>query len=1471
MKIKKFLSAFLVCVMVVSSMSTVAFASETSVSSFDDLKTALTNAVNGNVITLSASITATEAINATDVTIDLGGKTLQLADNANNYFRGTTTIKNGTISVDDVEVGGDCIIGIGDRNGDATLNLEDVNITGSNYSSAFAVLMVYGNSTLNITNGEWTLSNEKSSAGGVIKNQNGAGNSGNVNITGTKMTFDNISRGISGSTAVLDGVEMTITGGDNGINGAALTVKNSTLNISGGTGRALTVTDNDIVVENSTLNFSNNAEADIRFKTANKLTMDASSTLSNCTVFANKTGATINGKEVTGTEEAPSKVTVNNGETTIKPVVKGLSGEGTEASPFLINNIDELKWFRDDVNAGNTYDKKYVQLNTNIDLNNEEWTPIGFKGATFKGNFDGASHTIKNLAITKTLTNSSENNNIGFFGRTDSPATITNLTIENVDITGSLYVGAVVGLGYTGNKIENCTVKGDIAIDAWWYAGVIGGNGYMNLVNNCHVIGNVGSYVKGNNGSYIGGIWGFRGEGGQKITNCSVTNLSISGVDRVGGIAGIGHYGNVITGCSASNVTVQAEEGATTVGLIVGACQGTASEPTVFESNDVSGVTAKAGETEVTSLYGTNISGTVSVTNYVAQVGNTAYATLEDAIKASKDGDTITLISGDTPISAAGSIYGKNITITGSAVFDWSKGWLFVGRGGEGDATLTFDNATIKAVESSLSNGSYGIHVSAKENGSTTKNNGTVIFKNSDVQLSYLANRNNVTVDGGKLYVDYGFWVGGRPASETPDGLDGKATMDVKNGAVVEVKNHNGMGIGHESIGTLNIENGATFNYTGSSFEITSKGEFNNKGTVNGNLNVNGKLISSGNVSGTITKASDAAVIEVSGGTYTQDVTDWCADGFEVVKNDDNTYTVVATAYVAKIGDTMYTSLQAAVDEAQEDDVIVIENSFELGTIVTVAKGKKITLDLNGKTITGTDNTEKNFSLIDNRGDLTITGNGTMTLTATVNSGWNRYSAVLANNPGGKLTIENGTIQHLGGTDMAYGIDNLTNGKGTYAETIINGGTIKSTYRGIRQFLNGIEAQNILTVNGGTVEGANKSIWMHDPSKNANTGTLTVTENATLNGDVYLFVTEGSTQWPVTVSIAKSAVNGDVLYANVPEGYEVVEENGTYGVVEKTEKPALPTATVTEAVVNTTIQACDYGDWSNVKEIPLTFQMNFKADDPTDPQREYYSEWLADYELVINKDVRGVDGYLAGQYDSFLEHWVKLGADTEDVVLPANTPIKIIKDIMGLELEYETDILGWVKDFDCGIYLTPEFIEANPDLEITLALKLYNPENTDESYVIGEAYNFDAEDAKGEEEEEKDIFGGTFAIINMEPTMENHYLISIYSGIDSLNYKEVGFEIHPELLGYAITKSTNTVYTSITVPSLDGSTSQVVGLDKVGNAYRMFGTNVQLPVAYDNSTIYYRAYAIDLSGNPIYGGWYEIDDIYTLSSEEVSE
>ena len=299
---------------------------------------------------------------------------------------------------------------------------------------------------------------------------------------------------------------------------------------------------------------------------------------------------------------------------------------------------------------------------------------------------------------------------------------------------------------------------------------------------------------------------------------------------------------------------------------------------------------------------------------------------------------------------------------------------------------------------------------------------------------------------------------------------------------------------------------------------------------------------------------------------------------------------VVAIVYFEGTNDFYgcYT-LQEALNCMTEDNGsgIRLINDIELTESVSV-KGK-VVLDLNGKTISGTDNATGSYGLINIQpgADLTVNdsaGGGKITLSATNDRDFNSYSSVISNQQG-KLTVNGGTIEHLGGTDMAYGIDNLTNGKGTYAETVINGGTVKSPYRAVRQFLNGIEAQNILTVNGGTIEGANKSIWMQDPSKNPNSGTLTVSENATLKGDVYLFVTLGSTEWPVDVAIAAAALDGDseVVTGNIPEQYLVENQGGIYGKVDNPAYDKVAAVTNTEGTtyydtLNAAYNAAQAGD-----------------------------------------------------------------------------------------------------------------------------------------------------------------------------------------------------------------------------------------------------------------------------------------------------
>lgn len=146
----------------------------------------------------------------------------------------------------------------------------------------------------------------------------------------------------------------------------------------------------------------------------------------------------------------------------------------------------------------------------------------------------------------------------------------------------------------------------------------------------------------------------------------------------------------------------------------------------------------------------------------------------------------------------------------------------------------------------------------------------------------------------------------------------------------------------------------------------------------------------------------------------------------------------------------------------------------------------------------------------------------------------------------------------------------------------------------------------------------------------------------------------------------------------------------------------------------------------------LTFALNFKADKVSPEALEYFGSWYADFELSVNKETvfnanGGANGYLSGQYDEWSENWVNV--PFEDVTLAANEPLKIMAYAAkmlgqsGLKLTYR-DVYEGVKDFDCGVFFEPDFLTANPDLEVTLELRMYNPANESESYVIGKTYVF---------------------------------------------------------------------------------------------------------------------------------------------------
>ena len=80
----------------------------------------------------------------------------------------------------------------------------------------------------------------------------------------------------------------------------------------------------------------------------------------------------------------------------------------TENGTIYINTAEQLASIAKTVNSGETLLGITIKLTTDIDLKNNEWTPIGYGSGSdatyarvFCGIFDGQGHTIYNLKITE--------------------------------------------------------------------------------------------------------------------------------------------------------------------------------------------------------------------------------------------------------------------------------------------------------------------------------------------------------------------------------------------------------------------------------------------------------------------------------------------------------------------------------------------------------------------------------------------------------------------------------------------------------------------------------------------------------------------------------------------------------------------------------------------------------------------------------------------------------------------------------------------------------------------------------------------------------------------------------------------------------------------------------------------------------------------------------------------------------------
>ena len=183
-----------------------------------------------------------------------------------------------------------------------------------------------------------------------------------------------------------------------------------------------------------------------------------------------------------------------------------ITGSGTETDPYQISTAAGLKWFRDKVNDAKTEEETKIcaVLTANIDLKNEEWTPIANYTTTneifYEGTFDGGGYTISGLNVTGKFRCAS------LFGAVKG-GTIKNLTVagnvsHNYSSTGlDCHVGGIVGSALDAATIENCSNNCSVTGGSGDFIGGIAGSNINNArIIDCYNVGTINGKIKGTGG-----------------------------------------------------------------------------------------------------------------------------------------------------------------------------------------------------------------------------------------------------------------------------------------------------------------------------------------------------------------------------------------------------------------------------------------------------------------------------------------------------------------------------------------------------------------------------------------------------------------------------------------------------------------------------------------------------------------------------------------------------------------------------------------------------------------------------------------------------------------------------------------------------------------------------------------------------------------------------------------------------------
>ena len=337
--------------------------------------------------------------------------------------------------------------------------------------------------------------------------------------------------------------------------------------------------------------------------------------------------------------------------------------------------------------------------------------------------------------------------------------------------------------------------------------------------------------------------------------------------------------------------------------------------------------------------------GVYVVTTYYAQVGETKYATLQEAVNAATAGQTVTVIT-DVDMTS-----GKNITVNaGQDIVLDMNGHSIKGANADNKNILVRGKLTLKDSKENSTGKiyaetpyQYGVYdkplVYVGSKGDFVMESGHIysVIPEKTVDNGQFGigayDNSNVTINGGTIESGWYALAGNGSGVQT-------TTITINGGTLVSTSDY---AIYHPQFGTLTINDDAVVYGAAGAIAmkrgeleinggtLTSKGigDTGNWGDGTGNL---GKAalnfcapygdVKATITGGTITAEGDAVLIDaqptegkevslaISGGTFSSDVSKYCAAGFTATPNADGTYGIT------KVGDL---SVMVAYDKAYDN------------------------------------------------------------------------------------------------------------------------------------------------------------------------------------------------------------------------------------------------------------------------------------------------------------------------------------------------------------------------------------------------------------------------------------------------------------------------------------------------------------------------------------------------------------------------